>query len=242
MRPQLFEGSICPTAALGTTPYAASMAGHRLVYLGDPMCSWCWGIAPELTRLTAQVALPLRVVVGGLRPGPSADRMDAGTAARLGDHWRHVAERSGQPFDFGLLDDHTWTYDTEPACRAVVTMRRLAPEHTLGFFADLQHGFYAAGRLLDDPTTLAEVASHHPVDAEAFLEAWQSPEVIKETWRDFSWARAIGVQSFPTVVLEGDDGMRLIARGYTTAESMYERIEGALPVEVGATCLLGEPC
>lgn len=126
--------SIRPGALLHTTPYAAGMDGLRLIYLGDPMCSWCWGIAPELDRLSSQVALPFDVVVGGLRPGPSADRMNASTAARLADHWRHVEARSGQPFDFSILDDHTWTYDTEPACRAVVTMRRIDPDRTLNWF------------------------------------------------------------------------------------------------------------
>lgn len=235
-------GSIRSGALLHTTPYAPLMDGLRLIYLGDPMCSWCWGIAPELERLRTRVTLPLDVVVGGLRQGPSADRMNATTAARLAEHWRHVEERSGQPFDFSILDDHTWTYDTEPACRAVVTMRRVAPAHTLDWFATLQRAFYAEGRLLDDPTTIADLAAAFPVDPGTFVEAWASRDVVKETWRDFSWARSIGVQAFPTIVLEHPGGLRAIAHGYTTAEAMYERLEGALPVEVGATCLLGEPC
>jgi putative protein-disulfide isomerase len=218
------------------------MDGLRLIYLGDPMCSWCWGIAPELDRLSSQVALPFDVVVGGLRPGPSADRMNASTAARLADHWRHVEARSGQPFDFSILDDHTWTYDTEPACRAVVAMRRIAPDRTLDWFGTLQRAFYAEGHLLDDPHVIGELAAGFGMDAGGFVEAWASREVVKETWRDFAWARSIGVQAFPTVVLEHPGGLRAIAHGYTSAEVMYQRVEGVLPVEVGATCLLGEPC
>ncbi len=42
----------------------------QLIYVGDPMCSWCWGFAPvkrrieELCHGRAEVSL----VVGGLEP------------------------------------------------------------------------------------------------------------------------------------------------------------------------------
>ncbi len=41
----------------------------ELIYVGDPMCSWCWGIAPQLdTLVRTHPDIPLRIVVGGLRP------------------------------------------------------------------------------------------------------------------------------------------------------------------------------
>ncbi|MFQ5523922.1 MAG: DsbA family protein, partial [Acidimicrobiia bacterium] len=39
----------------------------KLIYVGDPMCSWCWGFAPEIEDLADEY--PVEVVVGGLRPG-----------------------------------------------------------------------------------------------------------------------------------------------------------------------------
>ena len=42
----------------------------RLLYVMDPMCSWCWGFAPVAAALIAQAAdagVPTRLVVGGLR-------------------------------------------------------------------------------------------------------------------------------------------------------------------------------
>lgn len=86
------------------------------------------------------------------------------------------------------------------------------------------------------------MAAGFGLDSGGFVEAWTSREVVGDTWRDFAWARSIGVQAFPTVALEQPDGLRAIARGYASAEVMYERVEGVLPLEVGATCLLGEPC
>ena len=49
--------------------------------------------------------------------------------------WTRVGAATGQPFDFSFLDREGFVYDTEPACRAVVTARRLLPRIALPFMA-----------------------------------------------------------------------------------------------------------
>nr|MBA3324286.1 DsbA family protein [Paracoccaceae bacterium] len=51
---------------------AASSQAH-LLYVADPMCSWCWGFAPVIADIRAAFRdrLPLHLVMGGLRPGTS---------------------------------------------------------------------------------------------------------------------------------------------------------------------------
>jgi putative protein-disulfide isomerase len=42
----------------------------RLIYVMDPMCSWCWGFAPVADALVQQAraaGVPLHLVMGGLR-------------------------------------------------------------------------------------------------------------------------------------------------------------------------------
>jgi putative protein-disulfide isomerase len=132
--------------------FMETAADREIIYVGDPMCSWCWGIAPELQDLQERhPELPFKVIVGGLRPGPHAEPMDDRLAAFLGHHWREVSARSGQPFDHSILERRDWVYDTEPACRAVVAMRRLDPPRAWPLFKRLQRAFYAEGILLNDP-------------------------------------------------------------------------------------------
>jgi len=47
------------------------MADPHLIYFADPMCSWCWGFAPVIAQVRERYgeALPVRLVLGGLRPG-----------------------------------------------------------------------------------------------------------------------------------------------------------------------------
>ena len=115
----------------------------ELIYVGDPMCSWCWGFAPVLEHLDARFDLPLTVVAGGLRPGDAAQEMDDRLKGYLDQEWRKIEEATGQPFDRATLDRDGWTYDTMTADTAVVTMRAHNPTETLRFFNRVQQAFYA---------------------------------------------------------------------------------------------------
>ena len=193
-----------------------------LIYVGDPMCSWCWGFAPEIESLADE--MPVEVVVGGLRPGPMAQPLDDRMADALRHHW--VAERTGQPFDTGFLDRRDcWVYDTEPAAIAVTQMRSMNQPATLDYFTDIQMAFYGRGEDVTDFDVLTGLADGHDVDTAAFGAAIESEDAKKQAWNDFSRSRNWGISGFPTLVGELEDGrLALLARGWTPAETIRERI------------------
>ena len=96
------------------------MDGPHLIYFADPMCSWCYGFSPVIADIRRAFgrALPIRLVMGGLRPGTEQPMTEAAKTEIKG-HWTHVAEASGLPFDGGVLDIPGFRYDTDPAARAV---------------------------------------------------------------------------------------------------------------------------
>ncbi|MBW3666459.1 MAG: DsbA family protein [Actinobacteria bacterium] len=196
----------------------------KLVYVGDPMCSWCWGFAPEIEALAEDH--PVEVVVGGLRPGPMAQELDDRLAGSLRHHWVEVAERTGQPFDPSFLDRRDgWVYDTEPAAIAVTTFRLLHPDLSLDYFTVVQRAFYAAGRDVTEFPVLADLASDFEVDPTTFGASLDTEEAKQRAWDDFARARNWGISGFPTLVGElGDGRLALLARGWAEAESVRARI------------------
>ena len=63
----------------------------RLLYVMDPMCSWCWGFAPVLESLAEQAAaagVSLQLVLGGLRRDGVA--IDAAARVRYLGYWQAV--------------------------------------------------------------------------------------------------------------------------------------------------------
>lgn len=206
---------------------------RKLIYVGDPMCSWCWGFAPEIEALADDFAV--EVVVGGLRPGPSAQPLTERMAEFLRHHWVEIAERTGQPFATEFLDrGDEWMYDTEPAAVAVVTMREMHDPGTLSYFTDLQHAFYAEGRDVTDFDVLADLASSYPVDRSAFRFRLESKEAKQAAWNDFGRARNWGISGFPTLVGEliGDQ-LALLSRGWTRADVIRARIASLDDAETG---------
>lgn len=214
----------------------------ELIYVGDPLCSWCWGIAPELDRVTsARSDLPFRIVLGGLRPGPDARVVDDRMAASLSHHWQDVSERSGQPFDFGLLDRRGWTYDTEPACKAVVVMRQLDETLAWPLFKRIQRLFYAEGVVPAGRAELEPVVAETSVDDQAYWSIFESDAATKHTWRDFAQVHKWGIGGFPTVIYRRGEQGHVVTRGYTTAERMLGVLDSLAPTD-GQMCGPDDAC
>lgn len=206
------------------------LPGQRLVAFVDPMCSWCYGFQPSLAAAVARfgAALPVELVMGGLRPGTRTP-MDPGMAASIRGHWQHVAEASGQPFDFAFFDRANFVYDTEPAARAVVTVRALDPQRALTFFERVQQAFYAENRDVTDPATLADLAADESIERSQFAERFASAEMVDETASDFLVARRVGATGFPTVIAGRDNGdWALITEGFRPPREFVARIESWL--------------
>lgn len=198
----------------------------EIIYIGDPMCSWCWGISPQLHALeqyAEQSGIPFRLVMGGLRAGGGEEWNDK-FKGFLRHHWEEVNQRSGQPFSYKLFERDTFNYDTEPACRAVVTVRELSPAKTHAFYELVQHYFYVKN---EDPNELdfyQPICEKLDIDFNTFKTLFLSDKVKALTRNDFMQSQQWGIRGFPSVVLRKGSDLHLIARGYAGYEEMVERI------------------
>jgi putative protein-disulfide isomerase len=218
----------------------------EIIYVGDPMCSWCWGMAPVVEYLARRPDVDMRIVVGGLRPGSAAQPLDDELRRVLTHHWESVAERTGQPFDPAGLRREGWLYDTEIPARAVVTMRRLAPEHELGMFTRIQQAFYAEGGDVTDPAAYPALVKELDVDESAFMDMLLSDESRTAAWDDFAAARELGVAGFPTVLLRIDGKLQVLSRGYAGIDyfesALAHWLEGVQAASTNGACSLDVPC
>ena len=205
----------------------------ELVYVGDPMCSWCWGFVPCLHAMEARLPIPLRVVVGGLRPGPSAELVDDRMATFLEGCWTSVEAASGQPFDRAPLRRRGWKYDTELPCTAVVGVRSLAPAQALAFFERLQRAFYAEDVDVTDPGVYAGLVEGLVPDPAGFAAELAAGAWKEETWAEFAWARQMGVSGYPTVLLRSGETWQVVTRGFMPADKLIPGLERWIEAELG---------
>ncbi|MCH9681334.1 MAG: DsbA family protein [Deltaproteobacteria bacterium] len=186
-----------------------------MMYFADPMCSWCWGFAPVVSRLVDALgdSMHVQVVLGGLAPG-AVQPLSAPTKVEIRHHWEKVHEQTGQPFDFEFFERESYVYDTEPACRAVVAMRRLRPEAKLAYLTRIQEAFHSEGADPTDAWVLRTLAAELGVKRDAFATVVDELETHERTRADFALSRELGVQGFPTMLLVGEGPPRVIAQGY----------------------------
>jgi putative protein-disulfide isomerase len=197
----------------------------QLVYVADPMCSWCYGFTPQVERLLEQMPdAELELVMGGLR-AYEREPMDEARKAEVRTHWARVHEVSGQPFGADAIARADFVYDTEPACRAVVTMRTGAGPLAFAFFHAAQDAFYRDGLDVTNDDVLADLAAGIGVPREDFAEAFASEELKQATRQDFAIVQRWGINGFPTLLVVHEDELHLVASGYTDAATLRERID-----------------
>jgi len=206
----------------------------RLIYVADPMCSWCYGFGPQLADLrerlgdTLGAPAPLTLIMGGLRPG-QREPMAADKRDEILHHWQAVAERSGMPFDHSpdmAMRREGFVYDTEPACRATVLAREHwgeDDERVLALFHAIQHAFYAEGRDTTQADVLREVALANGIEASHFDAAFDREALRNETREDFRLSRRWGINGFPSLLAEQGGTLYQIGRGYAPSAALYAR-------------------
>ncbi len=203
------------------------MAAKQLVYVADPMCSWCYGFSPVIAAIAERFEgrMPLKLVMGGLRAGNTAP-MRQEDKDYIKSAWTRVNAASGQPFDFDFFAREGFVYDTEPACRAVVTARRLLPRMALPFMSRVSQAFYAENRDMTSADEIAAVAEEAGFEREKFAQEFLAPDTRNDTFRDFLTAQQLGIHGFPTLIAGSDEeGYALITNGYQPMDNLLEPLD-----------------
>lgn len=198
----------------------------KLVYIMDPMCSWCWGFAPVMDALVEQATaagVSLRLVAGGLRQ--ESQPMDASSRQRIQGYWQTVTQATGQTFDhLGGLPEGL-IYDTEPACRALVAARAVDDALVWPLVRRIHQAFYMERQNVTQARVLLALAQEVGLDGPTFAEQFDGALVREQTLQDFQWAAGLGIEGFPTVLLESAGPLQLLTNGYQPLVQLAPRLQ-----------------
>lgn len=209
----------------------------NLIYIADPMCSWCYGFGKSMDALLERpedaAPLQLALVMGGLRPYTN-EPLAEGRADEIVGHWEHVHAATGLPFATSpaiALRQAEFIYDTEPASRATIVVRTLWPHHVWRYFKTVQRAFYAEGKNIVRSDVLADVAEQLGLPRADFESAFASEAMQEATRQDFAQSQAWGIRGFPALLAESGGQLHLVSHGYQAEEPLRVRLS-ALAAEV----------
>ncbi len=197
-----------------------------LIYVGDPMCSWCYGFTPEIENICKKFEsqIEIQMIMGGLNTKQNLP-LNAEMKASLKEHWEEIALSTGQPFKFNILEKKGFIYNTEPACRAVVTVREIDSTKAFAMFKALQSAFYSDNVDITQMDELANVAQILGIKKEDFISKYIQEDLKTKTKEDISRAERNGIDGFPALILLHGAKVIVISNGYEKADKIEKSLK-----------------
>lgn len=199
---------------------------HHLVFVTDPMCSWCWGMAREFTKAREMLKgrVSFELMLGGINPHGTQPIGDYGRRflMRL---WQEVQATTGQEFGYQLPEEYI--HNSTRTCVAIEAFRQISKVPPFEFLESLQQLFFMDAKNVTDETVLFEAAHAFGVDPEEMSRVMQVPAILERVRFQFNNAQTFGTQALPHLLIEGEDGaLKLFGGGYMDAAM----IESQLPI------------
>lgn len=190
------------------------------------MCSWCYAFAPVLERLLPSLPASVEVVrlLGGLAPDnktPMAPEM----RQRIIATWQRIEKAvPGIRFNYDFWTVCTPYRSTYPSCRAVIAATAGGPEYDKIMTSAIQRAYYEQARNPSEVEILVSIAGEIGLAPQAFATAIASEQTEQELKRQIGFAAELGVDSFPSLILEVRSGRWPIPVDYNDPAPMLDTI------------------
>ncbi|EIE1226840.1 DsbA family protein [Vibrio vulnificus] len=206
----------------------------KLYYVHDPMCSWCWGYKPTLEKLKQQLpgVIQFEYVVGGLAPDSTLP-MSSEMQQKIESIWHQIEQRLGTQFNYEFWTRCTPVRSTYQACRAVIAAGFQDSYEQM--LEAIQHAYYLRAMPPHDEATHRQLAQEIGLNVQQF-ENDVTGRLLEGVFEDqLSLARSLGVNAYPSLVLQINDAYFPIEIDYLSTEPtlklIRERIVENMPAQ-----------
>jgi putative protein-disulfide isomerase len=187
----------------------------ELLYVHDPMCSWCWGYKPTFDRLVKQLPDEVKLVIlmGGLAPD-NDQPMPLEMQQNLKNIWVRIEQQLGTQFNYDFWTQCQPVRTTYSACRAVIAAGKQGKY--LEMIEAIQHAYYLRAMEPHTQKTHLILAEELDLNVSQFHADLVSDGVDQEFAAQRHYCRQIGANSYPTLLVR-DDNMQVhpVAFSYT---------------------------
>ena len=202
-----------------------------LIYVTDPMCSWCNAYAPVYQQIREGFLVGYAdrmasnssfVVLGGLAPD-SDEPMPEEQQRYIREIWQKIETTTGTRFNYDFWEQCVPRRSTWPACRAVMAARKQGLE--LEMLAVIQQAYYQQAKNPSDWPVLEACAKSVPsMNIAQFIHEYEHIFEDRELEREVDFIHRLGVQGFPTLIIKQEDSWNALPIDYRSAESALEAI------------------
>ncbi len=141
---------------------------------------------------------------------------------QIASYWQKIHDYLGTEFNFDFWSQNTPRRSTYPACRAVLAARKQGADKAM--ITAIQKAYYLQACNPSDVDVLIQVAKEIGLDEELFSEALSSDEVAQEMQAEFTLARSIGGNSFPSLFIQSSRGIVELPIDYKQPEVTISQV------------------
>jgi len=190
------------------------------------MCSWCWGFDKVRHQLFESLAgqMNIRRLVGGLAVD-STEVMAKPMQTFLQETWKKIEHTiPGTEFNYAFWTDCEPRRSTYPSNRAIISARNQGQYFDELMTTRIQQAYYEEARNPSNNSTLIELANDIGLNTHTFTDDLNSDKTQQLLLEEIKYSRALGVNSFPSLVLETEAKLTHIALNYNNVEDLLDQI------------------
>ncbi len=200
----------------------------NIVYVYDPLCSWCYTFDPVMDQLHDKYKghVDFSVVSGGMIIGSRkkpVSFMEEYILAGYKDMENLTGIKFGDAY-LALVKQGTDLLDSEKPSNAVVAYNALHSDRILEFVHELQSAYFLYGNSLNQDSTYLKMAQKFQLDGLSFLGQMKSDSIQKSTQDNFKKVEDSGISAFPTLLLRINGKVLPIVEGFEKFEKLDKKI------------------
>ena len=207
------------------------MTKLTLYYSHDPMCSFCWAFRPSWSNVKESLLLnspQISIVnlLGGLAPDSDVP-MSADIKQKVSSAWHYIEKNiPGTQFNYDFWQTQEPRRSTYPACRAVMAAKMMDAIDDEMVLA-IQQAYYLNAQNPSNQSTLVKCAESIGLAADEFTKVLSSDSCQLAFNNERAQSQALGINSFPSLVLTQSNNRFNIPIDYNHADIILKSINEA---------------
>ena len=204
-----------------------------LIYVFDPLCGWCYGFSPVISKIASSYkdVLSIETVCGGMITDDQIGFIKQ-KAPFLKKAIALVTQHTGAKFSRYFIDtvmlDSSRIMTSVQSSIAIMICKEMKPESLLSFIEELHKYIYVKGIDMTKDESYLELAKQFLIPEKEFLLKMKNIKYKNAAIKEFNKAEQLGISSFPALLLSNKGKVTVISNGYKS----FQEIELSLQLEM----------
>ncbi len=194
-----------------------SRLNPKIIFVTDPMCSWCWGMADSIKEIHEKYKdkIEFDLMLGGT----NTDSTNFVGAYGKKFHfrlWQEINETTGKEFGFKL--PKSYVHNSLLPCLAIELLKLEDLNKAFDLLYELQSLFFLKGLNINDMSLLLEAISNYGVMKEQGALELRKSNLEERVRFQFENSRSFGTTVLPNILFDDGKRYRLLLGGYADCE------------------------